>query len=50
MSTEINKIEKDKSKIKRKDVTNIDLYKMYTRSKLKTTLKSHLLSKYNLDI
>ena len=50
MSTEINKIEKDKSKLKRKDVIDIDLYKMYTRSKLKTTLKSHLLSKYNLDI
>ena len=50
MTTEINKIEKDKSKIKRKDVIDIDLYKMYSRSKLKRTLKSHFISKYNMEI
>ena len=50
VSTEINKIEQDKSKIKRKDVIDIDLCNMYSRNRLKTTIKKHFISKYNLDI
>ena len=47
ISTEINKIEQDKSKIKRKDVIDIDLCTMYSRSRLKTTIKKHFISKYD---
>ena len=47
ITNEINKLEKVKSKNKDNE---IDLYKMFTRNKLRTTINKHFLSSYEIDV